>query len=59
MDTTTQTIETWQNERQARPIPQTVRRSGFDTAVTDTHVVDAAWIAQRRRAAELMGEVGR
>lgn len=59
MDTITRIIETWQNDRQVRPIPQTVRRSGFDTAVVDTHVVDAAWIAQRRRAAELMGEVGR
>jgi len=53
-----QTIDSWRRdraERLERPAP-VVRRTGYDTAVTDTHIVDPAWQAARRRAAELMGE---
>lgn len=58
MSDTLHTITEWRRdraERLERPAPA-VRRTGFDTAIVDTHVVDPAWLAARRRA-EALGVV--
>lgn len=51
--TITELLAQWSAERQGRQVTPTAHRSGFDTAIVDTHIVDPAWIAARRRVESL------
>jgi hypothetical protein len=41
--------QTWTAERAARPVPSSTRRTGYDTVIVDSHIVDPT-VARHRAA---------